>query len=81
MRDESEKARHRELEQRDAELAQFSHLRSKLDQANALEMYDAGPAPKRIKQARYAVALNCASMYLSSISRSCCSSQQAHEPH
>ena len=55
MRDEAEKARHRELEQRDAELAQFSHLRSKIDQAAALEMLDPGPAPKRMKQAKYAV--------------------------
>lgn len=55
MRDEAEKARHRELEQRDAELAQFARIRSKMDQAAALEMYDAGPAPKRTKITKYVV--------------------------
>jgi hypothetical protein len=54
MRDEAEKARHRELEQRDAELARFSRLRSQLDQAAALEVYDPGPAPKRTKIVKYA---------------------------
>lgn len=54
MKDEAEKARHRELEQRDAELAHFSKLRSKLDQEAALDMFDAGPAPKRVKATRYA---------------------------
>jgi hypothetical protein len=49
MRDEAEKERHRELEQRDAELAQFTRLRSKLDQAANLEMLDPGPPPKRTK--------------------------------
>lgn len=54
MRDEAEKARHRELEQRDAELAQFSKMRAKIDQEAALEMMDAGPMPKRTKIAKCA---------------------------
>ena len=53
LRDEADKARHDELERRDAELAQFARIRSKVETAAAMEPYDPGPALKRAKIAKY----------------------------
>lgn len=53
LKDEADKARHDELERRDAELAQFARVRSKLDSSSAMEPFDSGPAIKRPKFAKY----------------------------
>lgn len=53
LKDEADKARHDELERRDAELAQFARVRSKLDSSSAMEPFDPGPAIKRPKFAKY----------------------------
>eukprot|EP00892_Ulva_mutabilis_P000973 jgi/Ulvmu1/10877/UM007_0053.1 len=60
LRDEADKARHDELERRDAELAQFARVKSIADTSAAMEPYDGGPAVKRPKLAKPRVAIRAA---------------------
>ena len=56
LRDEAEKARHRELALRDAELGKFSRVQSEQDAAGPFDTGGAaGPAIKRARYVKYAL--------------------------